>query len=287
MATSRFAQMQMATIELNTIEKCREDLKKAIEFFKSLGGTVLAEDFKTLLPSTQEEQADIFCDERNFNFDEVYPIIQLLNGFMIDEDIEPFEVPDEHKVFSLGLFNNGYCTYAGRFVFPVYDVRGNPMGFVGWEKGVKPKYLDSETYGYKAKETTLFGMQFLPKYYDEYVIITEGIMCMIWLLSKGFNSMASLGSHLSPYVIEILSRFGDKCIIIADADEAGNKFINQVKFSLPKARCYQSTVAKDVDDSRQVKDDLAEDIEKIIKGRFYKPKYFRIGKYIKEMKEID
>jgi DNA primase len=128
-------------------------------------------------------------------------------------------------------------------------------------------------------------MQFLPKYYDEYVIITEGVMCMIWLLSKGFNAMSSLGSHLTEYVAEILKRFGDKVIIIADADEAGNKYINQVKRDLPKARVFQSKVAKDIDDSRQVVPDLETDIRNIVTKRFYIPKYFQIGKYKYDLEE--
>ena len=75
--------------------------------------------------------------------------------------------------------------------------------------------------------------------------------------------MASLGSYLTPYMVVVLKRFGRRCIVIPDSDEAGNKYRHQVQMALPMARCVQSCVAKDIDDSRQVYPKLADELRKL------------------------
>ena len=64
-----------------------------------------------------------------------------------------------------------------------------------------------------------------------------------------------MGSYLSFYVIEILKRFGTRCVCIVDNDEAGKKWGQRVKTLLPLARVYYSIVAKDVDDTRRVSEE--------------------------------
>ena len=61
------------------------------------------------------------------------------------------------------------------------------------------------------------------EYYDndKPVYLVEGIVCCLYLRSKGFQAFASLGSHLTPYVITILSRFGNRLIVIPDNDTIG------------------------------------------------------------------
>ena len=66
-------------------------------------------------------------------------------------------------------------------------------------------------------------------------------------------------------MVTVLKRFGRNCIVIPDADEAGTKYRAQVQRQLPIAKCVQSCVAKDIDDSRQVNPNLAEEVDKIIK----------------------
>lgn len=198
------------------------------------------------------------------------------DSFMIQADTPATVLPDELRVDGTGFCRGSFLQYAGRYVYPVKDIKGDVMGWCGYDKFEAPKYLDSQTYGYKAKDATLYGMEELPKYYrsKDPVFITEGIVCTLWLRQEGFQAMASLGSHLTPYVIEILKRFGERLIVIPDADEAGSKYKAQCKYALPKARVMQSKVAKDIDDSRKVNDGIKDELLKCY-NRFYMSPLFR------------
>lgn len=198
------------------------------------------------------------------------------DSFMIQPDTPATVLPDDLRVDGTGFCKDTFLRYEGRYVYPVKDIRGDVMGWCGYDKFDAPKYLDSQTYGYKAKDTTLYGMEELPKYYrsNEPVFVTEGIVCTLWLRQEGFQAMASLGSHLTPYVIEILKRLGNRLIMIPDSDEAGLKYKKQCKYALPLARVMQSKVAKDVDDSRQVDPSLKEELLRCY-DRFYQSPLFR------------
>ncbi len=91
----------------------------------------------------------------------------------------------------------------------------------------------------------------------------EGIVCSLYLRSRGLQSLAVLGSSLTPYVQVILSRFGRRLCVIPDNDmynksakdvqnTAGEGFVKSAKRKLPSATVIQSIIAKDIDDSRQV-----------------------------------
>ena len=197
------------------------------------------------------------------------------DSFMVQPDTPATVLPDELRVDGTGFCRGTMLVYDGRYVYPVKDTHGDVMGWVGYDKFDPPKYLDSQTYGYKAKDTTLWGMERLPDYYrsTEPVFITEGLVCALWLRQEGFQAMASLGSHITPYVIEILKRFGERLIMVPDADEAGLKYKTQCRYALPKARVMQSRVAKDIDDSRKLNDDLKPELLKCY-NRFYKSPLF-------------
>lgn len=196
--------------------------------------------------------------------------------FMVQPDTPSTILPKELIDDGTGFTRNGFMVYDGRFVYPVKDTHGDVMGWCGYDKFDAPKYFDSHTYGYKAKSSTLFGMERLEQYYrsKDPVFITEGIVCTMWLRQEGFQAMASLGSHLTPYVIEILKRFGQRLIMVPDSDEAGNNYKKQCHYVLPCVRVMQSRVAKDIDDSRLVNDDLKRELLKCY-NRFYASPLFR------------
>lgn len=164
------------------------------------------------------------------------------------------DVPDEYKKYSLGLYTTPHSSpHYGRLVYPVRDPKGNVMGLCGWVPDDEVKYLDSHTYGYKAKSNVMYGMEKLYDYYtsNEPVFIVEGIPCCNYLRSKGLQALALLGSSMSKYVMVILKRFGNRCCLLPDNDEAGLNVLRQAKYSLPQARCYVSIIAKDPDDTRR------------------------------------
>lgn len=227
-----------------SVEDVRDDLNSLVKFFQ-------AKDY-------HEHAMDLFMiDYRQFTDD----VVKIADCFCVDEELTIDELPEWMQSESLGLVKKNWVTMWGRCVFPVKDVRGNVMGMVGWDPFEKPKYLDSKNYGYKAGATTLYGMEMLPQYYTnkEPVFLTEGLMCTLYLRWKGYQALSSLGSWLTPYQIQILSRFGSRLVVIPDNDETGDKFIRQVKRCLPKALIVQVRYGKDIEGCRKLDEHLYEE----------------------------
>ena len=86
--------------------------------------------------------------------------------------------------------------------------------------------------------------------------------------------MATLGSIVSPYVTEIIRRFGMRAIMINDSDKAGTKCRHTMRRRIPYLRCIQSTISKDVDDSREVDPNFANELRKL-SDPFYRSDLFR------------
>lgn len=232
--------LQQQVEDENTVENTRNILTEAVTFFAS------------------QDKNDI---KVKIIFDELRDGVDLDNLkekeiFFVDpDDIHFLDVPSQYKSYSVGMYNaDSYNVYTGRLVYPVRDVKGKVMGLCGWDGDLTPKYLDSKTFGYNAKNNCMYGMEELDSYYQSSnpVFITEGIVCCNYLRSKGFNALALLGSSVSRYVIEILKRFGDRCVLLPDNDLAGLSILKSAKYNLPTARVYVSSVAKDIDDTRKV-----------------------------------
>jgi len=241
-----FAELQRLTLSTNEVQQTRETLNKLVDWFKSRPNYL--------------DEVDMFAELRQLDKQTLLDA----DAFMIQPEVHISDIPEEFHGEYLGLIHNNYIVYSGRFVYPVKDVKGNVAGFCGYDKFDDNKYLDSKNHGYKAKEAMLYGMERIEEYYrsDEPVFITEGIVCTLWLRQNGFQALALLGSNITPYVATILKRFGKRAVIIPDSDEAGNYLMRLASRLLPKARILQSAVAKDVDDSRKIKPDLAEDLHK-------------------------
>lgn len=246
-----FAELQRLTMEHeDTVAEARLQLDRIAQFFQDL--------------PDQELYLKVFAALRHD-----FPIqaFKDAGAFAVPENFTAYDLPEELRHDSYGMCRDNYLVYAGRFVYPVKDTKGHVAGWCGYDKFEEPKYLDSTNYGYSAKGGMFFGSEKLPEYYrsSEPVFVVEGIVCCLWLRSQGFQALASLGSYLTAYELTILKRLGPRCIVIPDADEAGNKYRKQVRRYLPQARCLQSCVAKDIDDSRQANPNLAEELRKLCK----------------------
>lgn len=250
-----FAQLQaLSTLsQESTIDSLRLQLNDLVEWFKGRDDyldnvKIMAEIVRNL-----DVQTLLNCD-----------------SFMVQEDFLVTELPEDFQHDSLGFCRGSYCEFTGRYVYPVKDVYGNVMGLCGYDKFSDIKYLDSKNFGYRAKTYSLWGMEELPKYYrdSEPVIFVEGIVCALYLRQNGIHALAMLGSSISPYVTEIIRRFGSRAIIFCDSDEAGTKCRHMVRRRLPDARAIQSRIAKDVDDSRQVDPTFIDEVKRL-KNPYY------------------
>jgi hypothetical protein len=242
-------EMQLLAEGSSSIENVRKDLSKIVDLFKNK-------------PYYELSIQTAFVKERQLPLG----IAEESNVFFVSEDTILAEIPEELQHDALGFCRNGHIVFEGRLVYPVMDVKGQVMGFCGWDKFAKPKYLDSRNSGYKAKEATFYGMEKLGEYYrsSKPIYVVEGIVCCLYLRSIGLQAVALLGSTMTGYVIEILKRVQDRVIFIPDNDivgksaeeissaqPAGEHIVTIVKRKLPKARVVQSIIAKDVDDTRK------------------------------------
>lgn len=232
-----------------SIEDVRKDLNRVVDFFRSKEYHQMAMEVA-------------LRDDRQLSME----IIEDCKAFFIPEDTTISELPDWMLQDSLGMVKfKKYITYLGRVVYPVFDVHKDVMGFCGWEKFSKelgvPKYLDSRNSGYVAKQASVYGMEKIEEYYNSNkpVYVVEGIVCCLYLRSQGFQALALLGSNLTPYVTQILRRFGRRLILIPDNDDAGNSLATMAKYRLKGCTIIQVAKGKDIDGCRLYEDHSLEE----------------------------
>ncbi len=120
-----------------------------------------------------------------------------------------------------------YDRFRGRIMFPVLDVKGNPVAFGARILATgEPKYLNSpETPAY-VKGEHLYGL-FQSKEeirQKKFAILVEGYLDLIALYQYGIkNVAASLGTAFTPEQSKLLGRFTKRVVINYDGDKAGVK----------------------------------------------------------------
>lgn len=135
---------------------------------------------------------------------------------------------DEKAVVSSGLVlpkkNGGYYDrFRGRIMFPIFDIRGNIIGFGGRViDASQPKYMNSPETPVYSKGKQLYALNFAKKSNTKKLIVVEGYMDVISLHQSGIiNTVASLGTALTESQGRILKKYADEIVISYDADTAG------------------------------------------------------------------
>ncbi len=120
-----------------------------------------------------------------------------------------------------------YDRFRDRLIFPITDAQGRVVGFGGrCLDGSEPKYLNSpETLLFKKAET-LYGFYQargeLNK--QDSAIVVEGYFDLLALHKSGFeNTVATMGTSLTPGHIRQLRRYLGGVYTLFDSDEAGKK----------------------------------------------------------------
>ena len=136
----------------------------------------------------------------------------------------------EGLLLQAGLVRKGkkggvYDTFRNRLMFPVFDVRGNVIGFSGRILGDgEPKYMNSPETPVFNKSKNLFGLNLAKKTKLGYIILCEGNVDVVALHQAGFdNAVASLGTSLTPEQARLISRYVSEVVIAYDGDTAGQK----------------------------------------------------------------
>ncbi|OGP57386.1 MAG: DNA primase [Deltaproteobacteria bacterium RBG_13_52_11b] len=120
-----------------------------------------------------------------------------------------------------------YDAFRGRILFPIFDVHGRIVGFGGRLIGQgEPKYLNSPESTIYHKGEILYGLQAAKSSIQEKdsVMIAEGYFDLLALHQNGFKqSVATLGTALTPHHIRTLKRYTKNLVTLFDSDEAGAK----------------------------------------------------------------
>ncbi|MCX7709198.1 MAG: DNA primase [Clostridia bacterium] len=116
-----------------------------------------------------------------------------------------------------------YDRFRGRVMFPIFDIRGNVIGFGGRvTDNSLPKYMNSPETPVYYKGRTLYAMNLAKNSGQKRIIIVEGYMDVISLHQCGIiNTVASLGTALTESQGRILKKYAEEIIISYDADTAG------------------------------------------------------------------
>ena len=121
--------------------------------------------------------------------------------------------------------NHVYDRFRNRVMYPIFDTRGNVVGFGGRRlEGDGVKYINSPESIVYNKSKTLYALNFAKKSQHNYLILTEGYMDVISLHQAGFTSaIAGCGTALTQDQARLAVKHSKNIYLCYDSDEAGQK----------------------------------------------------------------
>lgn len=151
-----------------------------------------------------------------------------LKKYLVDK--KKFDPRDIDKA-GIGIVrgSNMYDRFSGRVIFPLFDHRGNPIGFSGrilpWDTRETGKYINSPETPLYHKSNVLFGLNLsrgiIKK--KKTAIVVEGELDLMSSWQAGIKNVVAIkGSALTEEQVRLLSRFAEKFILALDSDMAGD-----------------------------------------------------------------
>lgn len=127
---------------------------------------------------------------------------------------------------SIDTFKLGYSEKMDMVTIPVHSPDGLLLGFVG--RSVEGKVFKNTPGLPKAK--TLFNLNRVKSSKNVYVV--ESSFDAIRLHQCGFPAVATLGSNVSNFQIDLLKKYFNDILVIADNDAAGSNMAKKLKEKL-------------------------------------------------------
>ena len=162
----------------------------------------------------------------------------------------------------------------GRIVFPVFDERGDAVGFGGriMPGGEGAKYINSQECAVYSKSRVLYGLNWAK---EHIVSGSEAIICEGYTDVTGFgraglyNAVATCGTALTDDHLKLLKRFTNRIVLAFDADDAGKAAADRVyeweqKYEIEVMVADLPTGVDPDDLSREDPERLAESITKAL-----------------------
>jgi DNA primase len=118
-----------------------------------------------------------------------------------------------------------YDRFRGRLIFPIADAHGRVIAFGGRALGgEEPKYLNSPETPVYQKGQTLYALHLArePMRTAGRALLVEGYVDCLMAHQHGFReTVAVLGTALTPHQLGLLRRYADEAVLFFDADRAG------------------------------------------------------------------
>ncbi len=146
---------------------------------------------------------------------------------------------DDRVLLDAGLSRRGrqglFDVFRGRLMFPIHDLRGDPVGFGGRKieeidrktvNNPDAKYVNSADSVVYHKAQILFGLDRARREISEShpAVVVEGYTDVIAMHQAGIKTaVATCGTALGDGHFDLLRRFGEKVVLAFDSDEAGSK----------------------------------------------------------------
>jgi DNA primase len=156
----------------------------------------------------------------------------------MSKELRAAGVPDKSLIDS-GLSKRGrhglFDFFRGRLMFPIHDLRGDPVGFGGRKIDEVPrdstnnpdaKYVNSPDSIMYHKANLLYGLDRARRQLSDKnpAVIVEGYTDVIAMHLAGIETaVATCGTALGDGHFDLLRRFVDRIVLAFDSDEAGSK----------------------------------------------------------------
>jgi DNA primase len=198
---------------------CRK-IADLIEFVMHTSGRTYFESIRFIKSKEQEQdlerqiQQQLVAKPDFIKFDE--EVLKRLYTQLVSSD-RPKEYLRSRKIESVSWpkFSIGYSEKQDMITVPIHSPDGIPIGFVG--RSVEGKQFKNTPGLPKSK--TLFNIHRVKT--SSRVYIVESSFDAIRLDQVGFPAVATLGATISNAQIDLLQKYFNDIIVIADNDEAG------------------------------------------------------------------
>jgi DNA primase len=170
---------------------------------------------------TTEIDKVLVKEEQYKTFDELI-IKRLHNNLVSSERAKNYFTYRKIEKSSCIKFSLGYSEKQDMVTVPVHSPDGIPLGFVG--RSIEGK--DFKNTPGLPKSKTLFNLHRVKK--SDRVYVVESSFDAIRLDQVGLPAVATLGANVSSTQIELLQKYFNNIIVIADNDEAGGNMKDRI-----------------------------------------------------------
>lgn len=190
-----------------------------------------------------------------------YKILENLKAFYVpNEDYMLEHFGDDILHYKYDCYNYGSCKWTGHLVIPIRSIKGEVLGFTGYNPLVTinnykdeslskmSKYQESNRIAMAKDRNLLCPLGLKKAISDGYLVIVDGFFDCLALAEEDINSAALLGSEFGKYV-QLILRFIDTIYILYDNDHAGVALKEQISKYHSKAFPIKQVKYKDIDEA--------------------------------------